>query len=189
MTPGNKTSNPAGEDTPLLLAESTGEDTGPLGDGTERAIPRVVSFRRTSILAKDSKKKGGGGGLSRGNAGTSLRGVDLLFPSQEDKEALSSSGNNNLKQLEPIDALAPLVAGGVIVATNGYKTGVRPPSSVKALPAYAPFLRRARHRSFALWWINEFRHWWKSRYVFVVLYCTYCVYWLLLLFMTIVLFE
>ena len=32
----------------------------------------------------------------------------------------------------------------------------------QSLPAFAPFRRTARHRSFYLWWINEFRHWWKS---------------------------
>lgn len=65
--------------------------------------------------------------------------------------------------VEPVDALAPLVTGGVIVTTTGYQTlQHRPPSTVKSLPAYPPFRRRARHRSFLLWWINEFRHWWKS---------------------------
>lgn len=64
--------------------------------------------------------------------------------------------------LEPADALAPLVKGGVIVCTSGYRTSPRPPSTVKSLPAYAPFRRTERHRSFTLWWINEFRHWWKS---------------------------
>mmetsp|Transcript_5810 Transcript_5810/g.11854 ORF Transcript_5810/g.11854 Transcript_5810/m.11854 type:complete len:907 (+) Transcript_5810:57-2777(+) len=64
--------------------------------------------------------------------------------------------------LEPADALAPLVKGGVVVTTSGYRTSPRPPSTVKSLPTYAPFIRTKRHRSFTLWWINEFRHWWKS---------------------------
>jgi polyphosphate kinase 2 (PPK2 family) len=64
--------------------------------------------------------------------------------------------------LEPVDALSPLVTGGVIVCTDKYRTTPRPPSTVKSLPAYAPFRRTERHRSFTLWWINEFRHWWKS---------------------------
>ena len=64
--------------------------------------------------------------------------------------------------LEPVDGLSPLAAGGVIVCTDGYRTTPRPPSTVKSLPAFAPFRRTERHRSFYLWWINEFRHWWKS---------------------------
>jgi len=87
----------------------------------------------------------------------SVRVADNLFPSVKEEDDYSAG------YLEPIDALAPLVAGGVIVATDGYKREPRPPSSVKSLPAFAPFRRKARHRSFALWWINEFRHWWKSR--------------------------
>lgn len=73
---------------------------------------------------------------------------------------------NNLFQdhgiLEAADGLAPLAEGGVIVCTDGYRTMARPPSTVKSLPAEAPFRRMDRHRSFYLWWLNEFRHWWKS---------------------------
>lgn len=64
--------------------------------------------------------------------------------------------------LEPADGLAPLASGGTIVCTNGYRTTTRPASSVKSLPAFAPFRRTDRHRNFYLWWLNEFRHWWKS---------------------------
>ena len=64
--------------------------------------------------------------------------------------------------LEPADGLAPLARGGMIVCTDGYRTTRRPASTVKSLPAFAPFRRTDRHRSFYLWWINEFRHWWKS---------------------------
>lgn len=67
--------------------------------------------------------------------------------------------------VDPLNALAPLVAGGVIVSTTCYMTDARAPSVVKSLPAFAPFRRMERHRSFTLWWINEFRHWWKSRLV------------------------
>jgi hypothetical protein len=65
-------------------------------------------------------------------------------------------------RLEPADALACLVSGGIIVTIDGYKTEPRPASSVKSLPAFSPFRRTDRHRSFYLWWLNEFRHWWKS---------------------------
>lgn len=35
-------------------------------------------------------------------------------------------------------------------------------SNTKAVPAFAPYCRLARHRSYQLRWMNEFRHWWKS---------------------------
>jgi len=101
---------------------------------------------------------------------SSVRGIDNLFPGTR---GVFNDGTLDRNHLRPIDALSPLVAGGVIVATDGYKTAVHPPSVVKSLPAFAPFPRRARHRSFALWWLNEFRHWWKSRYVPTSI--TYCV--------------
>ena len=33
---------------------------------------------------------------------------------------------------------------------------------VKSIPPFAPYRRFSRHRSFHLYWLNEFRHWWKS---------------------------
>jgi len=139
---GNSTSNPdtvaavVGEDTPLLL--DTSEQSS--GSGGKMA------FRRSTV-------RGGKPPTVTFDKRSSVRDTGRLFASESQKV------------LQPIDALAPLVAGGVIVDTDGYTTAVRPPSSVKSLPAFAPFPRMARHRSFHLWWLNEFRHWWKSRYV------------------------
>jgi len=60
-------------------------------------------------------------------------------------------------QIEPNEALVPLIQG-----TPPPGTHARPAPVVKSIPYRAPYRRFARHRSFYLWWINEFRHWWKS---------------------------
>ena len=106
-----------------------------------------ISFRRTVPLVKSSSKK-------KVTERQSARGWDLQVLETDDK-----------RQVHPVDGLSPLVTGGEIITTDGYKTFPRPASVVKSLPAFAPFRRQARHRSFYLWWLNEFRHWWKSRYV------------------------
>jgi len=166
-TASTTTAAPAGEETPLLQSSNSDHDDSShaafLGEVSEasRGSASRVSFRRTSINRVISTRSKGSRRPSAGvDTRTSVRGVDNLFPSEEAKQQQRGAGH-----FEPIDALAPLVAGGVIVATDGYKTDPHPPSSVKSLPAFVPFRRRARHRSFALWWINQFRHWWKSRYV------------------------
>jgi len=62
--------------------------------------------------------------------------------------------------VSPIEALAPLAPMGVITV-QGQKYR-KPVATVKSIPPFAPYRRKARHRSFYLWYINEFRHWWKS---------------------------
>ena len=153
-----------GEKTPLLPQGSSNT-----GDESEHAALLAleetmgssgssrVNFRRSTVARSGGNRNLPQRGSARGpDARTSIRVPENLFPSKEAKRG-------DVHQLRPIDALAPLVAGGIIVATDGYKTVPHPPSSVKSLPAYVPFRRMARHRSFTLWWINEFRHWWKSR--------------------------
>ena len=170
---------PAGEETPLLqsISNSDHDDSSHASSllelsGVSRSGASRVSFRRTSInRAVIARSKGSRRSSAGAENRTSVRGVDNLFPSEEAKQQQGGAGH-----FEPIDALAPLVAGGVIVATDGYKTDPHPPSSVKSLPAFVPFRRRARHRSFALWWINQLRHWWKSRYVpiYLLRLCLFC---------------
>lgn len=63
--------------------------------------------------------------------------------------------------VEPIEALSALAPGGVIKIAGVGKFS-KPLSIGKSIPADAPYRRTARHRAFYLWWINEFRHWWKS---------------------------
>jgi polyphosphate kinase 2 (PPK2 family) len=38
----------------------------------------------------------------------------------------------------------------------------RPDPLVKSFPASAPYPRRARNRHYHLYWLTQFRHWWKS---------------------------
>ena len=58
----------------------------------------------------------------------------------ESEEIYTSEGSLSHKHLiVPVGALSPLVAGGVIKTTDGYVTAPRPASSVKSLPAFAPF--------------------------------------------------
>ena len=150
-TMGNSTGLPrntvpaVGEETPLLL-----------NDSSEEGSKTVLNFRR-SINKKASSRRGSA--VVGVDARSSVRGKGARYGiSSDDQDA-----HHSHHELRPIDALAPLVAGGVIVATDGYTTAARPRSLVKSLPAFAPFPRKARHRAFALWWLNEFRHWWKSR--------------------------
>jgi hypothetical protein len=135
---------PPDEETPLLA-----------GGGEEKK----VAFRRSVI----AKARSSGGKMPARHERKSVRGAASLFMSEE-AQAIARELGEHIEHLEPVEALAPLVAGGVITTTDGYKTGARPASVVKSLPAYAPFCRKARHRSFHLFWLNEFRHWWKSRY-------------------------
>jgi len=87
----------------------------------------------------------------------SVRG-SLAFPFFSEDE-----GTGTQKELiEPAEALAPLVAGGKIKDKDGAVLGPTPLPIVKSIPAVTPYRRKARHRSFYLWWTNEFRHWWKS---------------------------
>jgi hypothetical protein len=90
---------------------------------------------------------------------SSVRGPSAFpfFPGKQDDR-------RHFKELvPPVEALSPLVAGGRIVSERGTVLApARPPTIVKSIPAFPPYVRTARHRSFYLWWINEFRHWWKS---------------------------
>ena len=158
----NVSAGTPGEDTPLLLA-SDSFSSGQLGESSERSN-RHVTFRRTSVTLRSSQsRRPSNAALLRDRR--SVRTTLGLFPGvlEEGGDGDEDKNGGHQRYLEPVDALAPLVAGGVIVATNGYTTVPHPPSTIKSLPAFAPFRRKARHRSFTLWWINEFRHWWKSR--------------------------
>jgi hypothetical protein len=148
----------AAESTPLLSRGSHGNATG---------ASTSVSFRRSAlpIRSKDGHQPSRRP-ILEGHR-TSVRGsvAGPYFPGLEEKK-LSKTLENEDSELQPLDALAPLIAGGIIRSPiSGYRTRIRGKRTIKSLPAFAPFRRTARHRSFYLWWINEFRHWWKSRYV------------------------
>ena len=142
-----------GESAPKSASRAVGEDTPLLLDDRKDEVSTTnLNFRRSTKRSR----RGSSGAFAGLDTRSSVRVTGALFTGDQD-------AHHNHHLLRPIDALAPLVAGGIIVATDGYKTPVRSPSVVKSLPAVAPFPRMARHRSFALWWLNEFRHWWKSR--------------------------
>jgi hypothetical protein len=154
----NKMFDPAHavESTPLLSRE--GRETTTSGSA-------YVSFRRSALPIRSKDGHQPSLRPTLGDHRTSVRGsvAGPHFPSLEEK-SLSKTLENS--QVQPLDALAPLVAGGVIHSPiSGYRTQVRGERTIKSLPAFAPFRRTARHRSFYLWWVNEFRHWWKSRCV------------------------
>ena len=67
----------------------------------------------------------------------------------------SNSGTVERQFVFPLVALAPLVDGGGIAAyADRPYIPRREPSTIKSLPAYAPYRRMARHRSFYLRWMN-----------------------------------
>lgn len=91
----------------------------------------------------------------------SVRG-SLAFAFFAEKSVREEDKDSSKDVVEPIEALCILVPGGKIYGQDGIVAGPRPTSIVKSIPAFAPYRRMARHRSFYLWWTVEFRHWWKS---------------------------
>jgi len=76
----------------------------------------------------------------------------------------SLNRNGELLLTPPSAALVSLINGGSLPpgAMTSKDSHPHPTARIKSMPAVAPYTRRARHRSFQLRWINEFRHWWKS---------------------------
>ncbi len=67
----------------------------------------------------------------------------------------NSKSGTERQVVHPLVALAPLVDGGGIAAyVDRPYIPRREPSTIKSLPAYAPYRRMARHRSFYLRWMN-----------------------------------
>jgi len=129
------------------------EETPLLSRGANSASNSRISFRRTVAST---------GSLANISA-TPASGTQTKDVRASVRGNVNAWNAHSRREVQPVDGLSPLATGGVITTTDGYTTAPRPPSVVKSLPAFAPFRRMARHRSFYLWWINEFRHWWKSR--------------------------
>jgi len=135
-----------GESTPLLSSK-------PIGTGSFDRKTAMVSFRRKSV------KK------------LSIRQISSLIPDEGEDAAAAAAASTTafvqkmeyLPVANPIEGLAPLFPNGGIEPYDGREyVPYREPSLVKSVPAFPPYTRMARHRSFYLWWTNEFRHWWKS---------------------------
>ena len=155
------------EDTPLLSGSSkpsSGVSTIATTDNSQK-LSRM-SFRRIIPTSKNATNTTSTD-TPRAKR-QSARGADFMNSYDDDDDdrqqemLLALSGESRRAAVEPVDGLSPLSITGSITTTDGYTTHPRPVSTVKSLPAFAPFRRTARHRSFYLWWINEFRHWWKS---------------------------
>ena len=55
---------------------------------------------------------------------------------------------------EPVEGLAPLFPSGIGAYMDRKYVPYREASLVKSVPAFAPYRRKARHRSFYLYWTN-----------------------------------
>lgn len=138
-------SQEAKESTPLLRSQVHTTSDPKKHWAKLRAVTKAgIAFRR-SARPRPSRR-------------SSVRG-SLAFPFFSAEE---EDGQAQKELVEPCEALAPLVAGGKIKDTDGAIVGPRAPPLVKTIPAFPPYRRKSRHRSFYLWWTNEFRHWWKS---------------------------
>ena len=127
-----------GESTPLLSTKpSSGTPSGSLDRKNA-----MVSFRRKSI------KK------------LSIRQMSSLIPDDKDEDATTTTTTALVQQMEylptanPIEGLAPLFPNGIESYDGREYVPYREPSLVKSVPAFPPYTRMARHRSFYLWWTN-----------------------------------
>ena len=136
----------------------TKTDDAPIGEGTpllgtvsddKREI--FQSFRRKSaaklsIRHQDSQRSiylKGSTGSKLGDDDVEGGGSDALVVKHEFTEAY------------PVEGLAPLFPNGGIKEYDGRAyVPYREASLVKSTPAFAPYRRKARHRSFYLWWTN-----------------------------------
>ena len=150
---GSGSGEDAKESTPLLRSQvHTTSDPKKHWTKLRNVTQAGIAFRRT--VPNRSR-----GGVPRGpSRRASVRG-SLAFPFFADDTV---EDETQKEMVEPCEALAPLVAGGKIKDSEGVVVGPRAPPLVKSIPAFPPYCRKARHRSFYLWWTNEFRHWWKS---------------------------
>lgn len=144
-------SPPAKESTPLIQRSDAKKHWDTLRNATQAGI----AFRRVPVGRR--RRLSG----SRIGSRMSVRG-SLAFPFFAEESVREADKDASKDVVEPIEALTILVAGGKIHGLDGIVVGPRPNTIVKSIPAFAPYRRMARHRSFFLWWTVEFRHWWKS---------------------------
>ena len=142
------------ESTPLLSKTTIGTgsfDPTTGGEEGEGGGYARLSFRRKSY-AKLSVRQ--------------LSSV-LLSPDNDDEEdnnndiTKTATAEEGVVAVVPLEGLAPLFqhTGGIPSYNGREYIPYRTPSLVKSVPAFPPYRRKARHRSFYLWWTNEFRHW------------------------------
>jgi hypothetical protein len=73
-----------------------------------------------------------------------------------DNNNIVENGHSTERQfVHPLVGLAPLINdGGIAAYDDRSHIPRREASPIKSLPAYAPYRRMARHRSFYLRWMN-----------------------------------
>ena len=126
------------------------------------------SFDHTTRAGGEEGEGGGYARLSfrrKSYAKLSVRQLSSVLADDEE-----DNNNNNTKTatdeegvvaVVPLEGLAPLFqhTGGIPSYNDREYIPYRKPSLIKSVPAFPPYRRKARHRSFYLWWANEFRHW------------------------------
>ena len=141
------------------------------------------SFNHTTT--GDDEDGEGGGGYARlsfrrkSYAKLSVRQLSsvLLSPDNDEEDNNNNNATTAAANTEgavavvvPLEGLAPLFHHTGIQPYAGREyIPYRKPSLVKSVPAFPPYRRKARHRSFYLWWTNEFRHWVSLSFVVVCL--------------------
>lgn len=130
-----------GESTPLLSSK-------PMGSGSFDRKSAMVSFRRKSVKKLSIRQKSS---LLREDSATTAA-ADTTAPTAAAGEEVH---HVLLPTVSPSEGLAPLFPNGGIASYDGREyIPYREPSLVKSVPAFPPYTRKARHRSFYLWWTN-----------------------------------
>lgn len=122
---------PPGESTPLILSSST-------SGGDKREL--LQSFRRKSV-AKLSNRP-------------ASQTQTKLVQSLRDAEGGIHLDGGLINDVHPVEGLAPLFLNGIGEYDGREHVPYRDATLVKSVPAIAPYCRKARHRSFYLWWTN-----------------------------------
>ena len=132
---------PPGESTPLL-------STAPSTDNKQE---QFQSFRRRSVAKLSIRAVSQKEGDLEGGAARSASYWDLLRTNR----ALVVQLDETLPTAQPLEGLAPLFPnGGIAAYEDRERIPYRDASLVKSIPAFAPYRRKDRHRSFYLWWTN-----------------------------------
>jgi len=73
----------------------------------------------------------------------------------DDEEAIFKKDDEEDKFIaSPVEGLAPLFKGGIQEYEGRAYVPYREATLLKSTPAFAPYRRKARHRSYYLWWTN-----------------------------------
>ena len=104
----------------------------------------------------------------------SIRQVSNVGDDEEDG-ALVKKGD---EVASPVEGLAPLFHGGIQEYDGRAYVPYREATLLKSTPAFAPYRRKARHRSYYLWWTNV-----SSCISYVHILCLYLSAYLIVLIM------